>query len=110
MANLDLKESTDVLIILLGLKYQTLYNCLQVRWDNMDAIRCNRICPWEIESCGSFPDSNGLMLLGSKRTRFGVPPICPEYPVPSRFTILCFLNSCQVPVPSHVRNMFYSDD
>ncbi|OWM77403.1 hypothetical protein CDL15_Pgr016800 [Punica granatum] len=55
------------------------------RWDNMDAIRCNRICPWEIESCSSVPAANGFKLPGSKRTRFGIPPVGPEYPVPNGF-------------------------
>lgn len=54
----------------------------------MDSIRCNRICPWEIESCGSIPVSNGLLLPGSKRTRFGAPPVDPEYRVPSRVSEL----------------------
>ncbi|PKI76181.1 hypothetical protein CRG98_003408 [Punica granatum] len=59
------------------------WRCLTVRWDNMDAIRCNRICPWEIESCSSVPAANGFKLPGSKRTRFGIPPVGPEYPVPT---------------------------
>ncbi|KAK4782811.1 hypothetical protein SAY86_007185 [Trapa natans] len=73
------------------------WRCLLVKWDNMDAVRCHRICPWEIESCGSFPDSNGLMFPGSKRTRFGAPPICPEYPAPNEFGASDFGESFSLP-------------
>ncbi|PKI33041.1 hypothetical protein CRG98_046568, partial [Punica granatum] len=61
------------------------WRCLTVRWDNMDAIQCNRICPWEIESCSSVPAANGFKLPGSKWTWFGIPPVGPEYPVPNGF-------------------------
>lgn len=88
MGYLNCKVSTHFDDITWFCSTKPCWSYFQVRWDNIDAIRCNRICQWEIESCSSMPPSNGLMVPGSKRTRYGVPPIGQQCPAPSRNSIL----------------------
>lgn len=64
---------------------------LQVRWDDIDANRHNRVSPWEIESSGSISSSNSLLSPGSKRSRVGLPSGKPEFMVPGR--CFCITNS-----------------
>ncbi|KAK3433058.1 auxin response factor 3 [Eucalyptus grandis] len=59
------------------------WRCLSVRWDDVEPDRGSRICPWEIEPSGSVSSPIGFMMPGSKRTRFGIPSMKPEYPVPN---------------------------
>ena len=57
---------------------------VQVRWDDMEPTRHNRISPWEIEPSGSASTSNDLVATGLKRTRIGLPSAQLEYPIPSK--------------------------
>lgn len=49
---------------------------MQVRWDDMEGDRCNRVSPWEISPCqssfGSVSGYGGVMMAGCKRSRFAV--------------------------------------
>nr|AHY24029.1 auxin response factor [Dimocarpus longan] len=58
------------------------WRCLLVRWDDVEANRHSRVSPWEIEASGSVASSNSLISPGLKRTRIGLPPGKPEFPVP----------------------------
>lgn len=58
--------------------------CLQVRWDDVEANRHNRVSPWEIELSGLLSGSSSLTVPGSKRTRIGLPGTRPDFSVPSR--------------------------
>ncbi|KAL5772336.1 hypothetical protein ACOSQ2_012260 [Xanthoceras sorbifolium] len=58
------------------------WRCLLVRWDDVEANRHSRVSPWEIEPSGSVSSSNSLITPGLKRTRIGLPPGKPEFPVP----------------------------
>ncbi|KAK1321852.1 Auxin response factor 15 [Acorus calamus] len=59
------------------------WKCLMVHWDDdMDGNRLNRVSPWEIEPSGSA-SSSGLFAPGSKRTKFSLPSVKADNPVPS---------------------------
>uniref|UniRef100_A0A5B6ZXB6 Auxin response factor n=2 Tax=Davidia involucrata TaxID=16924 RepID=A0A5B6ZXB6_DAVIN len=58
------------------------WRCLLVRWDDIEAIRHNRVSPWEIEPFGSVSGSSSLVVPGTKRTRVGLPVTKPDFPVP----------------------------
>lgn len=62
-----------------------LFSSLQVRWDDIDAARHNRVSPWEIEPSGSASASSNLMAAGLKRTRIGLTSTKLEFPVPSEW-------------------------
>ncbi|KAK0580229.1 hypothetical protein LWI29_038329 [Acer saccharum] len=53
-----------------------------VRWDDVETNRHSSVSPWEIERAGSVSSSNSLITSGLKRTRIGLPPGQPEFPVP----------------------------
>lgn len=65
------------------IKHLVIINPLrQVRWDDLDTIRHNRVSPWEIEPTGSVSASGSLMAPGMKRARVGLPSTKPDFPVP----------------------------
>ncbi|KAI4368146.1 hypothetical protein MLD38_016737 [Melastoma candidum] len=57
------------------------WRCLSVRWDDMESGRRNRISPWEIEPSGLVSGSPVMMMPGFKRSRLGIPPSKPEFPI-----------------------------
>lgn len=57
------------------------WRCLLVSWDDhVDFTRQNRVSPWEIETIGSFSDSNSIPPPGPKRTKICHPSVNPEFP------------------------------
>ncbi|KAL3519835.1 hypothetical protein ACH5RR_017984 [Cinchona calisaya] len=70
------------------------WRCLLVRWDDLDMSQQNRVSPWEIESSGSVSGPNSLMTLGTKRSRTGLLPTKPEYPVSRDATGISELGDC----------------
>lgn len=60
------------------------FSSLQVRWDDIDTGRHNRVSPWEVEPSGSASSSNNLMAAGLKRSRIGFASTNLEFPVPSK--------------------------
>ena len=67
---------------------------LQVRWDDLEVTRHNRVSPWEIEPSGSASTANNLMSAGLKRTKIGLPSAKLEFPVSSmsHFFLVLFLS------------------
>ena len=65
------------------------FSSIQVRWDDMEASRHNRVSPWEIEPSGSASTSNNLMAAGLKRTRIGLNSTKLEFPIPSKYGLFC---------------------
>ncbi|KAL2341835.1 hypothetical protein Fmac_009775 [Flemingia macrophylla] len=59
------------------------WKCLLVRWDDMEAVRQNRLSPWEIEPSSSASSSSNLMAAGLKRTRIGMTSAKLEFPAPN---------------------------
>ena len=70
-------------IILIAISFSDL--SLQVRWDDIEANRHNRVSSWEIELSGSLSGSGSLTVPGSKRSRIGLPGTRQDFSVPSRF-------------------------
>ncbi|KAA8519735.1 hypothetical protein F0562_013991 [Nyssa sinensis] len=58
------------------------WRCLLVRWDDLEAMRHNRVSPWEIEPSGSVSGSSSLVVPGAKRNRVGLPLTKPDFPFP----------------------------
>ena len=67
------------------------FSYLQVRWDDLEATRHNRVSPWEIEPSGSASTANNLMSAGLKRTKIGLPSAKLDFPVSSMSHFSCFL-------------------
>ena len=67
------------------------FSYLQVRWDDLEVTRHNRVSPWEIEPSGSASTANNLMSAGLKRTKIGLPSAKLEFPVSSMSHFSCFL-------------------
>ncbi|KAL0307785.1 UNVERIFIED_CONTAM: Auxin response factor 3 [Sesamum calycinum] len=61
---------------------------VEVRWDDMEVNRLNRVSPWEIEPSGSMPGTNSFILPGTKRSRVGYPAAKPDLSVPELFYML----------------------
>lgn len=53
---------------------------LQVRWDDMEVERHNRVSPWEIEPSSSVSGAS-LVSPSTKRSRIGFPTTQPDFPV-----------------------------
>jgi len=56
---------------------------LQVRWDDLEATRHNRVSPWEIEPSGSASTANNMISAGLKRTKIGLPSTKLDFQVSS---------------------------
>lgn len=54
---------------------------MQVRWDDMEVNRLNRVSPWEIELSGPMSGPNSFVLPGTKRNRIGFPAAKADLPV-----------------------------
>ncbi|XP_047308677.1 auxin response factor 3-like [Impatiens glandulifera] len=62
------------------------WRCLEVRWDNRETIRNNRVSPWEIELSGMVSKTNNLIPYGVKRSRVDMPHTKPpDFGEPLRF-------------------------
>lgn len=70
-----------IILLMLAVSY---FSSLQVRWDDIEAAKHNRVSPWEIEPSGSVSTSNNMMAAGLKRTRIGSTSAKLEFPVPSK--------------------------
>lgn len=69
----------------------TCLSFLQVRWDDdAGSKRKNRVSPWEIKPSSSTLGSSNSSLPGSKRTKFGMPSVEADFPVPSMSFHHCY--------------------
>lgn len=58
-----------------------LFSLLQVRYDDLQVNRLDRVSPWEIEPSGSVSAPGGFVVPGAKRIRVGFPVTKPDFPV-----------------------------
>lgn len=63
----------------------------QVRWDDLEDSRLNRVSPWEIEPSGSISGPGSLLVTGTKRTRNGFPMTKPDYPISGGFCSVSYI-------------------
>lgn len=76
-------QASEFTFVIIFSNFCSIVSCLQVRWDDMEANRLNRVSPWEIEPSSSVPSSSMFVAAGSKRTRINLPSSKPDIPVPS---------------------------
>lgn len=67
---------------------------MQVRWDDMEVNRLNRVSPWEIELAGPMSGPNSFALPGTKRNRIGFPPAKPDPPIHRGSYIFLHARAC----------------